>query len=715
VSAQFPPCDHDFRPAEWPGGQEDLTGPALTYARIGLRVFPLAPGTKRPHPMLNGLDAPRGRGGVHLASADPAWVRWCWGQDPLANIGVTGGGFRIDLDVKGNVDGPGNFARWLAENKLELPPMPWSGTPSGGSHVWLSLPPGVVIPGRTGVLPGVDIQGEGKYVVAPPSVFTFGLRPTPGDAGGQGRIPYTWLSGCPCQAPEVPALVEALAQLRGTSNGGGHRGGGGGGGGGHRRGDLPELPPTEVLLKSGVEYPRDDNLTRLAGQLVAEGVPRDEALGILRRVADLSTVAEPWSDYQLECKIDSAAGKGFGDDAELSAGAQKWVEMTEIAIKGLPVSCAEAEEVYGKWLHDPDPVPTRIVLAAYAANMALEGDPVWIMLVGGSGIGKTERIMPVATMPRVVMASTLTGEAALLSASPKRERAKNATGGVLRQIGDHGVLVVKDFTSVLSMSRDRRGEVVGALREIYDGRWDRYYGTDGGQVLSWEGKCGFIAGCTTAIDSAHSVLAAMGTRFLFVRLPEADLDKIARSALAHTGKEAEMRAELARVTTGLLHHLQAPHELHEGVQTWLVPLANLASQARSPVERDSRGEIELVLDAEAPTRIVKQLGQLWRACGMLGLDEAHSWAAVRRAGLDSIPKLRRAVITHLGACQGNWQPTTAIAHAVRHPSRTTRRALEDLVAHGLADRNDEAFGDQRVTYSWALSAQALTWWNALNP
>lgn len=101
--------------------------------------------------------------------------------------------------------------------------------------------------------------------------------------------------------------------------------------------------------------------------------------------------------------------------------------------------------------------------------MALPGDPVRVMLVGGSGIGKTERILPVTGMPHVVVASTLTGEAALLSASPKRERAKNATGGVLRKIGEHGVLVVKDFTSVLSMSRDRRTEIVAALHEIYDG------------------------------------------------------------------------------------------------------------------------------------------------------------------------------------------------------------------------------------------------------
>jgi hypothetical protein len=374
-----------------------------------------------------------------------------------------------------------------------------------------------------------------------------------------------------------------------------------------------------------------------------------------------------------------------------------------------PVTCAEAESVYARWLHDTDPVPTRIVLAAYAANMALEGDPVWVMLVGGSGIGKTERIIPVAGMRGVVQSSTLTGEAALLSATPARERAAGATGGLLRMIGARGIIVVKDFTSVLSMSGDSRAGVVAALREVYDGRWDRHYGTDGGQVLTWAGHCGFIAGCTTAIDSAHAVLDAMGTRFLLVRLPEGDRGRIGLSALRHAGHEAQMRDEMARATKGLLANLGKPHEVHGYVEEWLLRLALLASSARSPVQRDYQGEIELVLDGEAPTRIIKQLGQLWKACGMLGLDEAASWAVVRRAGLDSIPKLRRAVIGCLG--REGWQTTPSVAAAAGHPLRTTRRALETLEAHGVAI--SKGGGGRGVTQWWDLSADAREWWKAV--
>jgi hypothetical protein len=555
---------------------------------------------------------------------------------------------------------------------------------------------------RQGPIPGADIKSNG-FIPWPGSVHWSGDRYEPVvHENGKGRI-----------VPATPELITAInadladERARRKAEWGSSGGGGGNGGGGNGNGHDGEVAATVL-----------SNILR--------GLTKEQCYAEWLQVAIPHDPDDPFTyddferHYGDETTGAVAAARRIREEGRMPPEHAAFAAQAEAASA---VICAEAEAVYARWLHDTDPVPTRIVLAAYVANMALEGDPVWVMLVGGSGIGKTERITPVTSMPHVVMASTVTGEAALLSASPKRERAKNATGGLLRQIGDRGVLVVKDFTSVLSMSRDQRAQVLAAMREIFDGRWDRHYGTDGGQVLSWAGKCGFITGCTTAIDKAHTVLDAMGTRFLFVRLPDANSSEIGRSALAQVGQEAAMRAELVKATTGLLGSLGSPHELHQDVQNWLIPLAAMAAQARSPVMRDYSGEIELVGDAEAPTRIIKQLGQLWRACGMLGLDEARSWQAVRRAGLDSIPKLRRAVITCLGECQRDpwgrpikepqWQPTTAVARAVRHPSRTTRRTLEDLAAHGIAERQDERYGDERVTYSWALSEQALTWWNAL--
>src|SRR5262249_54794013 len=150
----------------------------------------------------------------------------------------------------------------------------------------------------------------------------------------------------------------------------------------------------------------------------------------------------------------------------------------------------------------------------------------------------------ISGLPGVHAAATLT-EGSLLSGAPNRERAKGAHGGLLRVIGESGIIVCKDFGSVFSMHRDARAELLEGLREIYDGSWTRHFGTDGGKTLSWRGHVGFVGGCTPALDTYHSVMAALGDRFLLVRLGTGDGAERAKRSLAHVGVRAgEMRREL---------------------------------------------------------------------------------------------------------------------------------------------------------------------------
>jgi hypothetical protein len=373
-----------------------------------------------------------------------------------------------------------------------------------------------------------------------------------------------------------------------------------------------------------------------------------------------------------------------------------------------PMALADVEAIFARWIRDADPLPTRAVLAAYLANRRLDGDPVWLMLVGGSGVGKTERLAPLAVMPDVVLESSITGPAALLSGTGKKERAKDATGGLLRKLPDGGgVLLLKDFTSIIDMHRDARAEVLAALREVYDGRWDRSVGAEGGRTLTWQGRLGLVAGCTTAIDSAHGVISAMGTRFVLIRL-QGDRH-IALSALEHVGCEKPMRDALRTAVAGLLHAaVGEPYAVSEAREQ-LAALGSYVALARSPVDRDSQGEIRLVLDPEAPTRVVKMLAQFWRASGLLGLSRPDAWALVGRIGLDSIPKLRRNVLDYL-ATAITAPSTTTIAEAVEHPSRTTRRALEDLAAHRVVRR---LAGGEGKADRWELSEQTRDWLAAM--
>ena len=77
------------------------------------------------------------------------------------------------------------------------------------------------------------------------------------------------------------------------------------------------------------------------------------------------------------------------------------------------------------------------------------------------------------------------------------------------------VLVLKDLTTVLEMYQEERQAILAQLREIYDGRFDKAWGT--GKELHWQGRLGFLAGVTPIIDSYHSVLSVLGERFVLFR------------------------------------------------------------------------------------------------------------------------------------------------------------------------------------------------------
>lgn len=372
-----------------------------------------------------------------------------------------------------------------------------------------------------------------------------------------------------------------------------------------------------------------------------------------------------------------------------------------------PRRLADVIKTFRSWLYLPDAGPLLVTLGAVAANL-MEGDASWLLIVGGSGWGKTEILQAVSRLPNVHLASTIT-EAGLLSGTPKKEKAAGAKGGLLRTVGEFGILLCKDFTSVLSMNRDARASLLAALREIYDGSWTRHVGADGGRELSWSGKLGLIAGCTPTIDGHHAVVGTMGERFVYYRLPSMDPERQARQALARGGKEGRMRGELADAVVRLFAAAdlpEAPPPLSDEETGRLVALATLAARCRSPVERDShKREIDLIPDPEAPARLALVLSRLRAGMAAVGVDRGEAWRILVKVGLDCMPALRRSVFELLAKDvmtigTAHRLDTTTIATAVGYPTTTARRALEDLAAHGVVTR--EA-GGQGKPDRWALS------------
>jgi hypothetical protein len=370
------------------------------------------------------------------------------------------------------------------------------------------------------------------------------------------------------------------------------------------------------------------------------------------------------------------------------------------------VTLTDLISVFRRWLYLPDPGVLEAVLATIAAHR-IEGDPLWLLIVEAPSGGKTEILNALSALDEVHHAATLT-EPALLSGTPKREKETGATGGLLREVGSDGILVCKDFGSILSQHHDTRAAALAALREVYDGAWDRPVGTGGGRILHWRGRLGLLAGCTPIVDKHAAVIAALGERFLAYRpdLDRADDEKQAARALRNAGRERAMRRELADAVAVFfndLHPARTP-DLSDSETERLIALAQLTVRIRSAVERDRyTREVELVLDAEFPARLASQLARLRAGLLAIGTSETEAWRVVTHAARSSAPKLRRRIVDHLLE-RGVPDTTSGIATSIDYPTTTTRRALEELVAHQVARRRKVDQSDEWTLAEWVNQA-----------
>ncbi len=160
---------------------------ALEYAARGWAVFPLAPKTKRPIT----------EHGLYDATTDPATIRRWWAAWPDANIGIACGASGlvvVDVDAKNGAPGLDTWQGLLPQigGQIDTPTVQ---TPTGGLHFYYAAPPGVDLSQGNGKLgPGVDVKGNGGYVVAPPSI-----HPDTGTA-------YQWFDGYSLDDREILPL-----------------------------------------------------------------------------------------------------------------------------------------------------------------------------------------------------------------------------------------------------------------------------------------------------------------------------------------------------------------------------------------------------------------------------------------------------------------------------------------------------------------------------
>ena len=160
----------------------NLLTAALEYAERGWLVIPLHSPTTRgcscgkadcPSPAKH----PRTAHGLKDASRDPAVIRQWWTRWPDANIGIRTGpeSNLLVLDVDGK-QGEESLIE-LERRDVPLPDSYTVRTGGGGQHIYFLWPEGAEVGNsQSKIAPGLDVRGQGGYVVAPPSLHASGQR-----------------------------------------------------------------------------------------------------------------------------------------------------------------------------------------------------------------------------------------------------------------------------------------------------------------------------------------------------------------------------------------------------------------------------------------------------------------------------------------------------------------------------------------------------------
>ncbi len=422
------------------------------------------------------------------------------------------------------------------------------------------------------------------------------------------------------------------------------------------RGTLTVRKGEKIVHRDGVNLTSARARARLLAQVYQKGVKLDE-----RALVVLDEACRTWTP---------------------PAGSTRCDGPPNVSETVPPLTLAELEARVRRWLLVTDRALIPVLVGAVLAHR-LDGDPVWLLNVAPPGGTKSELLRAVYGYPGIYPLSELTAK----TFASGLEVPGGTDPSLLARLTNE-ILVLKDFTSVLEMRREDRQIVLAQLREIYDGRYDKTWGT--GRELHWEGRLGFVAGVTPIIDKHQAAMSILGERFVLFRPTMPDRKQLARAALKSRGREREMRRDLAEAIHGFLAArgstlpAVAPMVLDR-----IATVADFVTRARSGVERDGyKRELQYAPEPEAPTRFAKVLLSL--ASGIaLAYDSPEiterELGLVLRVALDCLPLIRHRVIAALvhGTIEADGDgclTTKHIAGAAHFSSAAVRRTLEDIQA-----------------------------------
>lgn len=342
-----------------------------------------------------------------------------------------------------------------------------------------------------------------------------------------------------------------------------------------------------------------------------------------------------------------------------------------------------------KWLvvPDEDQDVVEFALAVYKSHELPDADPIWGMIVGPSGGGKSELLRTFLDLPRSFHLSKPTP--ASLASGYRGKGGKNADPSLL-PLMDGKIVIMPDFAPILSARPEVRNEILGMLREAFDGTIAVGKGNIGHKVYT--SRFSMLVGSTSKIDAIEAEANELGERFVKIRLRGHDGKSKARRAADNVPHAKNMREELHQAVKSCLESLPkfVGVENPEYAKDAIASVAHFTAKARTHVARNWRSrEIEHLPIPEEGGRLSVQLNKLAMALALVRgrtIVEDEDINTIQRVADDCLPPMRLKVIRELRSgplSQAELGQKTAI------PETSVRRLLEDLALLDAIKRSAE--------------------------
>ena len=214
-------------------------------------------------------------------------------------------------------------------------------------------------------------------------------------------------------------------------------------------------------------------------------------------------------------------------------------------------SLEEVYEVYKKWMYFESMDVIDVILAT-ALTREKRGTPVWIIIIGRSGSGKSQLIRALERIEDTKILDDLTAQTlasgAKIHIGKGKSRPVNDLGSEWE--GKDTLVLTSDLATLTSKDATEKKAIWAKFRELFDGYVSRDTGNEVSKLYT-DIHVTWIFGATPAIRSEVLIYAELGTRELMYEMPydpralDAKMDK----AWDNENYEEDRKGEMQLVTT----------------------------------------------------------------------------------------------------------------------------------------------------------------------